>query len=221
MHISHNKSAAKDLLRDVSTCAFACMRAMDTLFGDPWFAWEPETLWIELSKSGVAVPVGNRDQIMAGRGVVTTGRFYYDALVFEKTAVSFSNDMPHYEALDDAPVEYLSWADEEARKIHAFYAGGVPEYDREPVEYAAVQLKRAGFLVAPTALHWAQERLDKYYLAQTRELKKEVVAALATDKKTGYQETPLGVQLARLAAVKEHFDVKSEKLRKDLARLDS
>ena len=220
MRISKNKAAAKDLLRDDSTCAFACMRAMDTLLDSQWFAWEPETLWLELSRSGVAVPTGNRDQIMAGHNVVTTARFYYDALVFEKTCVSFSNDIPHYGALDDAPVEYIAWANEEAYRLHLFYADQNLEYDREPIEYTAVQLKRAGFLVAPSQLHWAQYRLDKYYLEGTRVLKKEVQEAWAASK-LQFTESPLGVQLARLAAVKEHFDMKSAKLGKDLAKLDS
>ena len=225
MKISHNKAAAKDLLRNDATCAFACMRSMDTLLGDHWFTWEPETLWLELSRSGVAVSPGNRDQIMAGRSIVTTARFYYDALVFEKTCLSFNNDVPHYEALDDAPPEYIAWTNEEAYKIHLFYTEENLEYDREPVEYTAVQLKRAGFLVAPSQLHWAQTRLDRYYKEQSKSetvsLKKDVMEAWAHGKTSGFGETPLDVQLARLAAVKAHFDAKSAQLAKDLAKLES
>lgn len=225
MKTSPNKAAAKELLRDDATCAFACMRSMDTLLGDSWFLWEPETLWLELSRAGVAVSTGNRDQIMAGRGVVTTGRFYYDALVFEKTCMSFNNDVPHYEALDDAPVEYIAWTNEEAYRIHLFYTDQNQEYDREPVEYTAVQLKRAGFLVAPSQLHWAQARLDKYYTElskqQTHPLKKEVMEVWATGKLPSLTETPVGVQLARMAAVKVHFEAKSAQLAQDLAKLES
>jgi len=221
MRVSPNKAAAKALLRDEATCAFACMRSMDTLLTDQWFAWEPETLWLELSHLGVSVPVGNRDQIMAGRAVVTTGRFYYDALAFEKTCVSFSNDMPNYEALDDAPVEFIAWANDEAYKIHLFYTEQNLEYDREPVEYTAAQLKLAGFLVAPSQLHWAQERLDKYYSKDTHALKKEVMTAWAKTPAGGFEETPVGVQLARLAAVQAHWTAKSGQLAKDLAKLDS
>jgi len=189
-------------------------------------AWEPETLWIELSRMGVSVPPNNRAKVMAARVLVSTGRFYYDALVFEKTAVTFNDDPVHLDSLDDAPVEYLAWASYEAYKIYLHYHKENVSYDREPIAYTGVQLYRHGLLVAPEQLHWAQEALDTHYGKDSVVLRKKVEAAWAALpkgelKNNAYPETPLGVQLAKLAAVHTYFDTKSKALQASLAQLVS
>jgi hypothetical protein len=187
-------------------------------------AWEPETLWLELSRTGVNVPVANRAKIMAARVLVTTGRFYYDALVFEKTIVTFNDDPAHMDSLDDAPVEYIAWASDEAYKIYLHYHKENVSYDREPIAYTGVQLYRHGLVVAPDQLHWAQEALDAHYPKDTAALRKKVQTAWAALpkgelKNNAYPETPLGVQLAKLAAVHMYFDTKSKALQTSLAQL--
>lgn len=219
-----NKEAAKRLLKDNDSCAFSCMRAADVLLTDSWFTWEPETIWLTLHDMHIEVPVGNRDQMLAGRSVVTTGRFMYDAVVFDKMAISFNNEYANYDGLEDAPVQYIAWANEEAYRIHQHYTGSNFEYDREPIAFTAVQLQQQGFVCAPEQLHWAQAALDKYYPDSVRELKKRVSTAWSEISKEDlkdhpYPETPLGVQLAKLAAVQLHFNEKKARLLRELASL--
>jgi hypothetical protein len=219
-----NKDVAKRLLKDNDSCAFSCMRAADALLTDAWFNWEPETVWVELHGMGVDVPVGNRDQLLAGRSIVTTGRFIYDAVVFDKTAISFNNEYSNFDGLEDAPVEYIAWANEEAYRIHLHYTGSNFEYDREPVAFTAVQLQQQGYVYAPEQLHWAQAALDKYYPESVKELKKRVATAWSEISKADlkdhpYPETALGVQLAKLAAVQLHFNEKKARLLRELTEL--
>ena len=69
-----NFNAAKKALRQEESCASVCVAAVNLLHRQHWLLWEPETLWLELDREGVDVPVGNRGQIMAARNLVTSGR---------------------------------------------------------------------------------------------------------------------------------------------------
>jgi hypothetical protein len=182
-------------------------------------------MWLELQHQQVNVPLANRDQILAARSVVTTGRYWYDAHAFEKTCISFNNEEPNYDALDDTPVAYISWANEEVFKLNMYYLKEDESYDREPTCYTAVQLYREGFVVAPEGLGWAQEALDAYYPAEARELKQTVMEAWAAAPKNklldaAFPETDAGVQLAKLAAVYVHCQSQNDRLLKDLATLE-
>jgi hypothetical protein len=216
--------AAKELLENKDTTATACMAAMDEILGSQWMSWEPQSLWIELHRQGIKVDDLNKDQILAARCLITTGRFWYDANVFEKTCISFNNEEPSYDALEDAPIAYIAWAVREANLIFEKYESEVPELDREPVCYTGVQLYREGFVLAPESLSWAQEELDKHLAKDCKELKKQVKQAWAAAPKNelldaAYPETPVGVQLARLAAVRVYYDSKKQQLLKDSAKL--
>jgi len=221
-------SAAKAALRDEKTCASACMFAMDALLGSSWRAWEPETLWLSLTRMRVHVPDENREQIMAARSLITTGRFYYDMHAFEKTCMSFNNEEGNYDALDDAPVMYISWAVAEAEMIHRFYEDGeTGVLDREPVCYTAIQLHRAGFVQAPTPLGWAQKELDKHNAndAACKKLCATVREGWAAAPRgddllsAAFPETPEGVQLARLAAVHVYHERRRKEREQQLAKL--
>lgn len=222
-------TAHKNTLREETSSATACMRALDVLLGPQWVAWEPETLWMDLSRQGVAVPLSNREQIMAGRSLVTTGRFWYDALAFEKTCVVFNNEEATHLGIEDAPVAYIAHAVKEAEAIHKYYENETLEFDREPLTYTAIQLQREGFIVAPEELEWAQTALDRL-LNKTVELKtlKQQIRegwAAAPKGKTlldaAFPETPAGVQLARLAAVKLHCSNRAQEQVKQLIALDA
>jgi len=198
-----NKDAARSVLKDNDSCAFACMRAADIVLSDAWFVWEPETIWLDLHDRGIDVPVGNRDQLLAGRSIVTTGRVIYDAVVFDKTCMSLNNEFSNFDALDDSPAEYIAWGNEEIYRIHQHYTGSNFEYDREPVAFTGVQLYRQGFVVAPDSLSWAQNALESGYTNYPAELKKRIMMAWSEISKDDlkdhpYPETPLGVQLAKL-----------------------
>ena len=216
---------ALTLLKQPKTTASACLAAVSLLCGESWRVWEPETLWLECNHHGVDIPVINRDKILAGRSLLTTGRFWYDMHAFERTAIAFSSDECADVGLEDAPIAYLNWAVFEATLLHKEYEGEVLEMDREPISYTAVQLFREGFVLAPEMLYWAQDELDKKYRGSHDQLKNKITTAWADapkdpkDLDAAYPETAAGVQLARLASVATHFHNLATQRAHELARL--
>lgn len=215
---------ALKLLTDDCTVASVACRAIEKELGMAWKLWEPETLWKELHHRGVDVPLGNRQQIMAGRAVLNTGRVFYDGLVFDRTSAAFSNDLCDYEGFDDAVVAHHAWCIDEVRAISDFHEDPVVEYDREVVGIVVRSLREEGFVIAPTELEFAQSALDRTWGKSGAELKKDVLAIWASAKGLSvrnipYPETPRGVQMARLASVEAFLTERRATRVKQLAEL--
>jgi hypothetical protein len=216
------------MLSDPDTLALPCLKALQGFYGNEWLLWEPETLWIDLRKRGLDIPVSNREQIMAGRSLITTARFWYDAIVFDKTCIAFNNEEATHVGVEDAPTAYVAWAVTEAQLIHtAFEDASVVEFDREPIGYMAVQMYREGFLLPPKELAVAESVLARMY-PKTKEidtLRSDIRDAWAHApditklRNTAFPETPEGVQLARLASVKLYCHNRQVMLDKQLAAL--
>lgn len=220
-----NKAAAKALLRSEEATASACYKALDILLGSGWLSWEPESIWLDLNQDYIDVPVVNREKIMAARSLITTGRFWFDAQAFEKTAISFNNELNTHFGVEDAPVMFIHWAVFESDLLHKEVEGMTLEFDREPIKYTAIQLHREGFLIAPEMLSRAEPDLFKLNKAHDAELSKKIRQLWATvppeEDLTGvrFTETIIGVQLARLAMVHVHFNKMLQTRKKQLAAL--
>jgi hypothetical protein len=196
---------------------------MCCLFERQWLNWEPETLWLEIKHLGLDVPVRNRGKIMAGRSLITTGRFWYDASAFEVACISLNCCIPTFFGAEDAPVAYINWAVFEADRIHRDFELESLDFDREPVGYMAIQLCREGFVIAPAQLETAQAELTRRLPKETSKLAATVREAWAAAPRgsdlldAAFPETPAGVQLARLASVQSYFDTRSQLREKQLA----
>ena len=219
--------SAEDLLRDDATVASAVCRAAWKLLGDAWRLWEPETIWLELyRKHKVDVPVGNRQQLMAGRNLLLTGRFFYDGLVFDRSCAAFSNEVLDIDGFDDTHALHLAWGVDEARKISELFEDPFLTFDRESTSVAALQLYEEGFVVAPPELSFAQEALNRLWprTEEAKALRREV-SSLWGDVKAHslteipFPETQKGVQLARLAAVELFLQERRAARSKQLAKL--
>lgn len=197
--------SAKDVLENEASVASVCMAATEALLGSQWRVWEPETLWLELDHHGVDVPKGNRQQILAGRSLLTTGRFFFDALVYDRTCAAFSNEDLNFDVMGESTVSYMAWAVDEAKRICDAFEDPPLEWDREVIQYTAIQLKEEGYVLAPEELSFAQGALDALYPKEASELKNEV-RQIWSDldshdvRDVPYPETAKGVQMARLAA---------------------
>lgn len=217
---------SKKILRAEESCTSACMRAMYILYKHDWLLWEPETIWIELNHNGVNVPVGNRNQLMAARSLLTTGRFWYDATAFEVACLAFSNEEPMFMGLEDTPVMQINWAVFEADLIHKEFENESVVFDREPIQYTAIQLYREGFVIAPPMLSMSQDALTAMLPKETRKLADTIHKAWAVAPKgdallnAAFPETCEGVQLARLAAVQIFFEQRLHLRTKQLAELN-
>lgn len=201
-----NEDTALERLREDATVASAVCKAAAAALGDGWLLWEPETIWKELHHRGIDVTVGNRQQLMAGRGLLVHGRFFYDGLVFDKTCAAFANEVLDIDGFDDTLAMHLAWGVDEAKKICELFDDPFLLLDREPCEMAAQQLFEEGFVLAPEELAFAQPALDRRLTKEARDLKREV-AEIWTDlrghqvRDVPYPETAKGVQMARLASV--------------------
>ncbi len=223
------KAAALAALRKEETCASACVRAMRCLLQQDWLLWEPETLWLEIDRMGVDVPVGNRAQIMAARNLYTTGRAWYDAHAFAAMAICFNNEEPLNFGIEEAPVHYMNWAVFEAEQIYRELesATGLPDFDREPSAYVAVQMYREGLVLAPEHLMFADDELVAYFkrndeaMARREKVKKGWADRPKSEEllRSPFPETAAGVQLARLAAIQSYFIRRRDERLKQLAPL--
>ncbi len=217
----------KSLLSDENTCASAVLYAAEKLLGPGVFLWEPQTIWLELKHQGIDLPVSNREKLMAARNLVTTGRFWYDASVFEKTCTAFNDEESQFEGVEDVPVMCLDWAVWEAHEIAKHYSIlETAEFDRECTSYCSIQLYRENFVIAPEQLTWVQDSLDRHYPKEVTKLQKIVkdgwAAAPRSSEKlrnAAFPETPEGVQVAHLAAVQHYFNLRKEQYIKDHSSL--
>jgi hypothetical protein len=212
---------AKELLGGRETSAIALCRAAEIVLGDH-LEWEPESAWVELSRQGVDVPVEARDRLMAATTLRLVPAFYWDAIVLANTAVAFDGRPAHVEILEEASPGALAWAMTEAgwiRQRHGLQEL-VPEH--EPIAYVAVVLDRAGLVLAPSQLSFAQDALDarlpRSGLLEDVKRRWSGVDKAGLDK-LSLGETAVDVQVARLASIEAHVRSRRAAAEAELARL--
>lgn len=212
---------AKELLRSKVTSAVALCRAAKAVLGDH-LSWEPESVWIELARQDVEVPVEARDRLMAAMTLQLVPAFYWDAIVLANTAIAFDGRPAHVEILEEASPGALAWAMSEAAWVRRMYGLQelVPEH--EPIAYVAVVLDRAGFVLAPSQLSFAQDalnaRLPRSGLLENVRHRWSGVDKAGLDR-LSLEETAVGVQVARLAAIESHVRRRRAAAEAELARL--
>lgn len=197
------------------------MKAAHALLGD-FLTWEPESIWLELQHQGVDLPEGNRAKLQAAIALRLVPSFYWDGIVFEKTALAFDGLVPNPDILEEASPARLAWAVIEAAWIIRDAKDASWEIGSEPRAYAGVILHRAGFVLAPEQLDFAQNALDR--ARHHDHLTDEVKDRWAKVDKAGLekltlQETPVDVQIARLSAVELHVRERRARAERDLARV--
>lgn len=211
--------STQTILLDEGVSPVGLMRAARARLGD-FLAWEPESVWIELQHQGIEVPTGNRSKLMASVALLLVPSFYWDAVVFEKTALAFDGISGNPEALEEASPAQLAAAVVEAGAVIRDAKNTTWEFESEPRAYAGVVLHRAGFVLAPATLDFAQRALDRENAAGP--LLEEVRtrwARVSADhlEQLHLSETAVDVQIARLAAVALHVQTRIERARRDLA----
>jgi len=215
--------AARRLLTTPTTSALALLAAARSLLGEI-IAWEPETLWLELERRGLEVPLPNRAKLQAALALVLVPSFYWDAVVFEKTALAFDHVVPNPGALEEASSAQLAWATTEAARVVAHHGDPPRDFTHEPAAYVGVVLHREGLLVAPAELAFAQPQLERLNRTGDVGLRERVKAAWRALGKANltthaFTETPLDVQLARLAAAELHVREREAQAATELAAL--
>lgn len=205
------------LLRDPNTSATALLKALERVVGEH-VTWEPESIWMELERCGIDIPVECRAKISAGMTLRLIPGFYWDALIFEKTAVALEGHPANPEILEEPNPAWLAWAVVEAEII----LKDPPAFEYEPRAYTGVVLARAGFVVAPDQLSFAQKALDRETVAG--DYRNEIAARWSRLAKGDLHQLPLtetweDVQLARLAAVELHVRARRTAMERELGLL--
>ena len=128
---SADPGAAKRLLQAPETAAVALLPACKRLLGD-MLTWEAESIWLELERRGLDVPVNNRVKLQAALTLHFVPSFYWDGIVFGNTAIAFDNEVPNPEALEEASAAQLAWAVKEAAWVKAWLGDPTLTFDHEP-----------------------------------------------------------------------------------------
>jgi hypothetical protein len=198
--------SATDLLRHIDTPAVAVLQATRKLIGDEFLAWEPESTYLTLESKGVDLPVASRAKLMATVALHLVPSFYWDFNVTTKTALALDGYEVLPDILEEPTPAQLAWAFEEAAWIRRLLDDEHLVPEDEARSGTAVLLDRAGFVTAPEQLSFAEEllvhRLGSTNLAYDVRQQWPAIKRKLPDAEI--QETPAGVQLARLAAVELH-----------------
>lgn len=223
VHLSdERREAAKEILMDEESTATGISRAARMLMGQRILNWEPESVWLELRDLGVDIGDLNREKLLAMSCLLTTTAFYWDANAFENIALVLNNKPTIAEALQEASPAELSWAVYEAQ-LALQGDGQLPEFDYEPVGYAAVSLHREGFITAPEMLRFAQPILDQHNRGR-KDLKGKVEDRWSGMDKADLdalelKETPEDIQIGHLASVWLYLQERAQHYRNDMLRL--
>lgn len=174
-------------------------------FGKEWVEWEPETLWAEVkSDLGVAPSDALKNKIQAAKSILVSEVFWKDHLAFEKIVMAFNNHVPLFDQYQHPSVAMLANGVEEAEKIRK------AEFSDDVLRYIAVVGYEDGFIVLPEPLGVAQESLNE--MSSVGRQFRDDIARRWEEAKAGkapegmYAETPTGIQLARMAAVREYVE---------------
>lgn len=200
--MSRDEAAALLALPDVS--AVVAREAARVLVGDS-DSWEPESLWLSLERAGATLAPGVQDKLSAARTAAVSAAFCFDAIVFLRTVAAFAGHGTDPDVLEEPDVADACRTVEQVARIRQAAGHGPLEWDSGPRAVAAVLLHRAGMVLPPHQLAFEDDAAA--HLPVDRALRDEVrarwreMADAADLAHRDFPETPVGVQLARLAAV--------------------
>jgi len=221
------EAAAKSLLLDPdNNTAAGLYLAARTLYGIEILTWEPETLWLTMKEDGIDLPNGERNKLEAAITLQVNPSFYWDSIVFQQTIQAFADEPFDPEALQENHPAYMDWGVYEASVVRGLDPDSpqIPDFDEDVQMYAAVCLHRAGYVVTPKSLKFAQDALTKLIPTDVSAFQKEVRDAWnKLDKtkltQTQFFENRLGVQLAKLASCHIFTQERAEKLGEEVVDL--
>ena len=224
-----SEAEAKATLKDAhASSAVALLLSIRSLYGDEVLKWEPETLWLTLERDSYPLAEQERDKIQSALALTAHPSFYWDNVAFQHTVQALNDQHFSVETIQENNVAHMAWAVCEAAVIRQLDPDkpDIPDFDGDVQLYAAVCLRREGFVFPPGELLFAEECLENQLPQEDHVtgLKKEVKQAWSHTPKnrlehTEFAENSIGVQLARLAACYLYVESKKKQLSGELARL--
>lgn len=175
-----------------------------------WTSWEPETLWPELKRAGWALTDALKSRIQALRTVLVSDSFKGDHLAFEKVVMALNGVVPlfdQYQHPSPAMIAHALCQMAELRHV---------DFSDDVLGYVAAVCAESGLIELPEELAEAQDYLDCLTASGVGgHLREEVrrkwgeIGPLLLHKDgevdpTSFDETPVGIQLARMAAIRRY-----------------
>lgn len=214
-------ATVRALLEDEEASATGCFLAVKQVCGSQCRAWEPESLWLTLERRQINVPPINRDKILAAHTLTMVPAFWWEVNCFQNSVLAFNNVISDPEVLQETSPEQLCWGIFEAEMIYGYSdMPDTPEFDREPVLYTAICLHRAGLVLAPDLLQFAQDALDKFNNGERIVTPAEIRKARKRKPKDDWDEdNPVDVQVARLLGVDAYVKERAKRYQADISSL--
>lgn len=196
------KSAQPDSVKPDSK-PIDLLRAITAKLGPHWISWEPETLWTELKRTtGTILTAPFKDKIQATKSLLVTNAFWRDHLAFEKIVMALNGHAPLFDQYQHPSPAMIANALEEAAKVRK------AEFSGEVLRYIAVIAYQDGLVVLPEPLDIAQSHLDELCRPVVGQHLKDDIRRRWEESKGSpegmYAETPTGVHLAKMAAIREY-----------------
>lgn len=222
--ISAPSATVKALLEDENTSATGCFLAVREACGNGCRAWEPESIWLTLERRNVHVPPLNRDKILAAHTLMMVPAFWWEVNCFQNTVMAFNNVISDPEVLQEPTPAQLSWGIFEAEMLYGYSdMPETPEFDREPLLYTAICLHRAGHIVAPDLLQFAQKELERLnngeQIVSPAQIRDRWRRLNKTRPREWQEDNPVDVQLSRLLGVNLYMEEKAKRYQSDLSAL--
>ena len=220
------KSLAKKFLSSDEVSVQFQYPAFKRLLGRMALSYEPETIWLELAREGINPSECLRDRIMAILALQSNEKFFWDYGVFHNVVMAFNCESVNPGRLQVlTPGQLVVGVTESRMLFHTMHGETeIPEFDHEPQAYTAACFERAGMIYAPKPRDFCQDILDTLNNCDNCELKQKVQEEWERIPESeilshAYPETPVGVQLAKLAAMHVYVKEKADKYMSDLASL--
>jgi hypothetical protein len=219
--VSAPSATIRTLLEDDEASATGCYLAVREACGPTCRAWEPESIWLHLERRKIDVPPVNRDKILAAHTLMMVPAFWWEVNCFQNTVLAFNSVLSDPEVLQETTPGQLCWGIFEAEMIYGYSdMPDPPDFDREPLLYTAVCLHRAGYVLAPDLLQFAQKELDKLNGGEQVITPAQVRQAMKTKPKAEPDEdSPVDVQVARLRSVNAYVEEKAKRYQADISSL--
>jgi phage host-nuclease inhibitor protein Gam len=205
------QTRSKVLLANPDTNASLVLLAATNVLGPLITTFDPDTIWHTLAdEHDIDLSHENRNKLLSAMLLIDMPVFLMDANVFATTVAAFAGEIPDTEILRPVTPAYLAWACIEADFVLENTGAFGTTLDREPRVYTAGCLHEYGMLVCPDVLTFAAEELKYLNRNGTGLSTEEVVAAWSETNKndlttTTFSETPLDIQLGKLASVENHL----------------
>src|SRR5574343_212307 len=111
--------AKKFLQSPENRCATVLYMCVRTLYGREVTDWEPETLWVTLSKDGFDLPEEARNKLQCVLAMHKNPAFYWDNIVFQWTVQALNDELYDAEAIQESHPAHMAWAVYEAGVLRA------------------------------------------------------------------------------------------------------